>query len=145
MDVITRAIIRIAAIASFLAINGTAAHASDVIEGKRCFGSESAINNNLPLYATSDDTNISRIEGIFVPVVHRVVGWLYTTRNGTSFIQVGSKNDLGAVFTRAAAPDLAAFFNETTPFAYYQLTNALAKTIRTKSSIVLAPCYGTGK
>ena len=146
MDVITfRSIACAAAVLAVLDGSTVGARASSVIEGRRCFGSELAINNNLPLYATSDDTDINRIEGIYVPAAGRVVGWLYTTRNGRAFIQIGSKTDLKEVFTSVGDDDLAAVVAKGEAFAYYPLSPALAKAVRRKSSIALVPCYGTGK
>jgi len=145
VDVIARSAIGAAMAFALLGASALDAHASSVIEGRRCFGSESAINDNLPLGATSEATDINRIEGIYVPSVHRVVGWLYTTRNGGAFIQVGSKNDLADVFRSVGDDDLAAVVEKSEPLAYYRLPAALSKAIRHRPSIVLASCYGTGK
>ncbi|MDP9025627.1 MAG: hypothetical protein M3N13_09675 [Candidatus Eremiobacteraeota bacterium] len=146
MDIITRSIICGTAVLGLLSASGIGAGASSAVEpGRRCFGSESAINDNLPLGKTSDETDIHRIEAVFVPASHRIVGWLYMTRNGSAFIQVGSENDLADVFRNAGDDDLAAVVAKSRPFAYYRLSAAQAKAIRHKPSIVLASCYGTGK
>jgi hypothetical protein len=145
MDVIVRSIVGATAVLALLGATGTDEHAPVAIEGRRCFGSEMAINNNLPFYETSDETDINRIEGIYVPAAHRLVGWLYTTRSGRAFIQIGSKANLDAVFRSVGDDDLAAIVAEGKPFAYYPLPTALTKAIRLKPSIVLAACYGTGK
>lgn len=145
IDVTARSIISAIAFLVLLNADVTGAQASNVIEGRRCFGSESAINDNLPLGATSDATDINRIEGMYVPAEHRLVGWLYTTRNGSAFIQIGAKNASVDAFKSARDHDLAAIFKKGEPLAYYPLSAELTKTIRRRPSIVLAACYGTGK
>ena len=145
VDMIGRSILSAAAVVALLSTIAIDARAAGALEGRRCFKSELAINNNLPLSATSPETDIRRIEGIYVPAVHRVVGWLYTTRGGSAFVQVGAKDDVAEVFRSVGADDLAAVVTKSRPFAYYRLPVAAAKEIRAKPSIVLASCYGTGK
>jgi hypothetical protein len=142
---IARSIISIATAVVMLGTSAVGAQGSNAIEGRHCFHSELAINNNLPLYATSAATDINRIEGIYVPAARRIVGWLYTTRNGSAFIQVGAKSDLAEVFRRVGDDDLAAVVAKSAPFAYHPLPAGLSKSIRLRRSIALVSCYGTGK
>lgn len=144
VDVIARAMMTAALLA--LQMPSIAhAHPAPLVEGRRCLGSELAINNNLPLYATSDDTDVSRIEGIYAPAAHRVVGWLYTTRNGSAFIQIGPKGGADSALSFAGDAELTALFEKREPFAYYPLPRSLEKAIRRRQTLMIISCYGTGK
>jgi hypothetical protein len=145
IDATARSIIGAIAFLVPLTAGVAGAQASNVIEGRRCFGSESAINDNLPLGATSNATDINRIEGMYIPAEHRLIGWLYTTRNGSAFIQVVAKHASANAVKGAGDHDLAAIFKAGEPLAYYPLSAELTKRIRRGPSIVLAPCYGTGE
>ena len=113
--------------------------------GKRCFGSESAINDNLPLGQTSHATEVSGIEGIFVHASHEMVGLLYVTRNGNHFIQASSPAELARLLRALNATELAAEVAASKSGAYFQLPRPLAAAFQqgARGEVLSASCVGT--
>ncbi len=110
-------------------------------------GSESAINDNLPLGETSQATEITRIEAVLLTPPHQMAGWLYTTRNGTRFVQSSSQHALAVVLNKAGDKPLALQVENGTRGAYFTLPANVGNFLRRASSreVILASCYGTGR
>ena len=131
--------------AYLLAMAAPTQSSASSMAGKRCFGSESAINDNLPLGQTSHATEISGIEGIFVRSSHEMVGLLYVTRDRTQFVQVSAPASLAQLLRRLNAIDLATQVAASNSGTYFQLPSRVAASLEQAAprDVVLNPCVGT--
>lgn len=120
--------------------------ASTAESSRRCLGSESAIRDNLPLGTTSRSTEITAIRGILAGAPQRTVGWLYTTRNGSQFVQSQSPDALAHLLLRAGDRRLAEGVKAGRPTAYFPITSGTGAALRHLAShgVVFATCFGTG-
>jgi hypothetical protein len=114
--------------------------------GRRCFGSETAVNDNLPLGRTSVATEVSEVAGLFRRASGRMVGWVYTTRNGNQFVQVGSPTDLAQLFRLVNEPEFAATVSESKAGTYFRMPSGVARSLDQHRSgpVLLRTCFGTG-
>lgn len=115
-----------------------------LVPGRRCSASESAIKDNLPLGQNTHETEIIRIETVFVPASHDLVGWLYSTRKGEDFIEIRSPAGIAHIIAQAGDSDLAVRFARARPGTYFELPRRAVRTIRSENLVVLSACAGTG-
>jgi hypothetical protein len=109
------------------------------VPGSTCFRSEQAINSNLPLGSESTESEIKRIDGIFLSNHEDLVGWLYTTRNNSQFIQARSPGLLANAFGKQGARRLALDLARAPANTYLAVPAGSAIT-SSSESIVLASC-----
>lgn len=119
---------------------------SSLEPGRGCLGSQSAIKDNLPLGATSQATEIDQIEAILLPAAHRSAGWLYRTRNGKYFGQIGSPDYMAEAFRESGDKATATKMVASEADSYVPFATASVAALRRapSSKVLLVSCRGAG-
>ena len=146
MTTLARFVVVSAVLLGLLSAGGSA-DAATPEPARHCLGSESAVNDNLPLGTSSDSTEITEIRGILAGTPRRVVGWLYTTRSGRQFVQSQSPAEVAHLLVRAGAGRLAERVKSSPAAAYFAVSATTAASLRGLASrgVRFVACLGTGR